>query len=61
MRFIKAEKKNFLTRSVPVNFVNYSIFTVIYMGSSKRIGLFFRNLKKKTSVLHFLLTNVTNW
>lgn len=55
MKFIKAEKKNFLRRSVPVNFVNYSIYTCIYVGSSKRIDLFFRNLKKKTSVLHFFL------
>lgn len=30
------------------------------MGSLKRIGLFFRNLKKKTKLLKFLSTNVTN-
>jgi hypothetical protein len=40
--------------------MNYSKKTFIYMGSLKRIGLFFRNLKKKTKLLKFLSTNVTN-
>jgi hypothetical protein len=39
--------------------MNYSKKTFIYMGSLKRIGLFFRNLKKKTKLLKFLSTNVT--
>ena len=40
--------------------MNYSKKTFIYMGSLKRFGLFFRNLKKKTKLLKFLSTNVTN-
>ena len=54
-------KKEFNNLLILVFFVNYSIFSSIYMGSLKRIHVFFSNLKKKTSVINLLLTNMTNW
>ena len=54
-------KKEFNNLLILIFFANYSIFSCIYMGSSKRISVFFSNLKKKTSVLNLLLTNMTNW
>jgi len=54
-------KKEFNNLLILIFFINYSIFSNIYIGSSKRISVFFSNLKKKTSVLNLLLTNMTNW
>ena len=54
-------KKEFNNLLILIFFINYSIFSNIYIGSSKRISVSFSNLKKKTSVLNLLLTNMTNW
>ena len=54
-------KKEFNNLLILIFFINYSIFSNIYIGSSERISVFFSNLKKKTSVLNLLLTNMTNW